>query len=131
MKDKVVKTRKDHVCCNCDELIKKGDKAIFYAAREPVFDSNERQIGIKYESMYTHYDTGCAKRVFILFGELKLTSTPFCWPINPRFENEPYVFRLDNDENIIFIGETWEDLWLNIQNNQFIDIEYEESLRDV
>ena len=53
--NKIVKTRKDHPCGCCEDPIKKGEKAIYYEDRIPVYDGGEgAQIGIYYIKKYFH-----------------------------------------------------------------------------
>ena len=53
MTEKIVKTRKDHKCGQCEEIIKSGSDATFWAHRYPRFaDDHETQIGVWYERMY-------------------------------------------------------------------------------
>jgi len=52
--EKAIVVRKDHVCCNCDNKINKGEKATFYSERAPTFDKDDYQIGIEYIKLYFH-----------------------------------------------------------------------------
>lgn len=54
--DKIVKTRKDHTCDMCNEIIPKAKKAMFYSGRSPKYDNNEKQIGIEYFKGYFHLE---------------------------------------------------------------------------
>jgi len=56
MKDKLVKTRKEHKCDYCFEIIPKGDTAIFMSYRGAVYDDGDNQIGIEYLKFYFHKD---------------------------------------------------------------------------
>ena len=52
--EKTIIVRKDHICCNCDNKIGKGEKAIFLSERVPRFDIDDYQIGIEYLKWYFH-----------------------------------------------------------------------------
>jgi len=51
----IVKTRKDHLCGFCGEIIKKGERVKFESGRKAKLgNDNETQIGIEYWSVYLH-----------------------------------------------------------------------------
>jgi hypothetical protein len=55
MISKLVKTRKDHECLACNELIKKGSNAWFFSEKQPKYDKHDdKQIGINYFKGYYH-----------------------------------------------------------------------------
>lgn len=61
--EKIVKTRKKHICCICKKTIRKKTDAYYWEYKNPknknIFDSegyfiNEIQIGIEYHKDYAH-----------------------------------------------------------------------------
>lgn len=55
-----IKVRKDHICDNCNGIIKKGELAVFQSGRYPRYKvgiCDEEQIGIEYWKSYIHEDT--------------------------------------------------------------------------
>ena len=48
MKDKKVKTRKEHICGVCEKTIEKGSIATFGSCRMAKYNTEEEQIGIQY-----------------------------------------------------------------------------------
>ncbi len=131
---KVVKTRKDHECAQCGKKIPKGEYALYNSERQPVFDAENMdgpQIGIEYLKWYFCYGSGCASEIHLKYRDLDLVGLPYCWPTNPDYSPGQYRLEKVDDPNIVFVGETWEKLWANIENDNHIDIEYEESRYDV
>lgn len=55
--NKLVKTRKEHLCDFCGGVINKGDFAVFSSRRYGKFNKEDKQIGIEYWKSYTHNDT--------------------------------------------------------------------------
>lgn len=63
--EKIVKTRKDHECCYCDHVIKKGESANYLTTKEPTFDKDFIQTGIIYVRAYLHLDKNtCDKNIY-------------------------------------------------------------------
>lgn len=66
MKEKVIKTRKSHVCDFCDQEIPKGSEAVFISDRRPLISYQEEtfdgekpdgeQVGIDYLRSYFHIE---------------------------------------------------------------------------
>jgi hypothetical protein len=52
--EKIVKTRKDHECCACEKIIKRGEQAKYHESRGPKFNWDDEQIGIEYLHLYMH-----------------------------------------------------------------------------
>ena len=55
--EKQVKCRKDHKCCVCDKIIKRGEMAHFFSSVNPRFESchiHAKQVGIEYVKYWSH-----------------------------------------------------------------------------
>jgi len=59
--EKIVKTRKTHICSSCNKKIKKGSKVLYFESRTAKYDNNTAhydydgtQIGIEYQKHYYH-----------------------------------------------------------------------------
>lgn len=61
MIDKVVVCRKDHMCCYCSKIIKKGESANYLSGKTPKFDENDKQIGIEYFNVYYCLGYACVE----------------------------------------------------------------------
>ena len=56
MIDKIVTTRKEHVCAYCETIIGKGERAKFYITRIPAYDLDDNQTSILYIAHHSHID---------------------------------------------------------------------------
>ena len=55
-KFRTIKTRKEHICIGCNNPIIKGSICQFMAFRQPIFNTDDIQIGIKYIKIWHHSD---------------------------------------------------------------------------
>lgn len=49
-----IKTRKEHPCCFCGEVIPAGTVAWYYEGRHPKFDDDDCQIGVEFVRSWGH-----------------------------------------------------------------------------
>ncbi len=54
--EKIVKTRKEHLCSCCSEIIPKGVKSIYYTVKNPKYNDSDEQVGIEYFTGWYCYD---------------------------------------------------------------------------
>lgn len=59
MEDKLVRTKKPHICSICGEVIAAGEQAYYYCTRIPVYSNDgyddSPQVGILYDSGWYHF----------------------------------------------------------------------------
>lgn len=67
--DKIVTTRKDHICAYCERVIPKGSVMRLDKGKHPTYTEGD-QIGIVYTTMYfCHKDNGCRTKEDLEFEE--------------------------------------------------------------
>jgi len=62
MSEKKVKCRKDYICSQCEEVIKKGGYALHYRGRGAKYNSDDEQIGIEFFEYRLHADSFICNR---------------------------------------------------------------------